>query len=142
MSDELRLKDVREPRLIRESADVLEPLLWRWFDPTVRGLDAIPEGPALYVSNHSGGFVSPDTWILSIALLRERGVEFVPHGLAHDVVIRAPILGRVLRRLGGVPASHEGASTCHIRAVAILGPATCSCCHFLGPATCTTVVTI
>ncbi|HJK93371.1 MAG TPA: lysophospholipid acyltransferase family protein [Polyangiaceae bacterium LLY-WYZ-15_(1-7)] len=109
MSDELRLKDVREPRLIRESADVLEPLLWRWFDPTVRGLDAIPEGPALYVSNHSGGFVSPDTWILSIALLRERGVEFVPHGLAHDVVIRAPILGRVLRRLGGVPASHEGA---------------------------------
>jgi 1-acyl-sn-glycerol-3-phosphate acyltransferase len=61
------------------------------------------------VSNHSGGFMSPDTWILGAALLRALGLEDMPCSLAHDQVLRAPVVGYVLRRLGVSPASAEHA---------------------------------
>lgn len=101
--------DNRDPALIRRISNVLRPTLWRWFSPEVRGLDRIPEGPALYVGNHSGGFVSPDTWIFADAVLNERGVEHVPYALGHQVVMEAPILNQVLTRIGGIDAKPENA---------------------------------
>ncbi len=98
----------RDKRWVSTAARILAPFLERWFDPEVRGISRLPEGPALVVSNHSGGFMSPDTWILASAILRARGLADLPGGLAHDRVIRAPIVGLVLRHLGVAPASaHE-----------------------------------
>jgi 1-acyl-sn-glycerol-3-phosphate acyltransferase len=102
-------KPYRDVRWVKMAASMLEPVLERWFDPEVQGLENIPQGPALLVSNHSGGFVTPDSWILSTAIERKRGVEDVPVALVHDKVIGTPVIGYVLRHIGGVPASAGGA---------------------------------
>lgn len=101
--------DNRDPELVRKIARALRRPLWRWFSPEVRGLARIPPGAALYVGNHSGGFVAPDMWIFAIAVLSERGIEDVPYGLAHEVLMRAPAVNPVLSRMGGLVAKPENA---------------------------------
>lgn len=101
--------DNRDPATFLRVADRLEPWLDRWFRPEVRGLDRVPAGAALYVGNHSGGFVTPDSWILGIRLLRERGLEDVPYALGHQVIMEAPVLNQTLTRLGGLGAKAENA---------------------------------
>ena len=64
----------RDPRVIQRWSEFAQPILRRWFRPQVRGLERIPEGSALYVCNHVGGLMTPDTWIFTITLMRERGV--------------------------------------------------------------------
>lgn len=86
-----------------------QPILWAWFRPEVRGLERIPEGGALYVSNHSGGFMTPDTWIFTITLLRERGIDEVPYALAHQVVMEAPGTNQMLTPMGALAANPENA---------------------------------
>ena len=49
------------------------PLLKRWFRPDVRGLDAMPDGGALVVSNHSGGMLTPDVLVFASAFYRAFG---------------------------------------------------------------------
>ncbi len=112
--------DNRDPALIGRASQLLRPALWRWFTPEVRGLERIPDGPALYVGNHSGGFVSPDTWIFAIAVLEERGIEHVPYGLAHQVVMEAPGLNQVLTRIGGIEAKPENAHRAFERGMKVL----------------------
>ena len=101
--------EARDEALVMRIVERLEPWLERWYRPEVRGLERIPEGGALFVSNHSGGMATPDTWLLSAALAREHGPRFIPHGLGHDLVLRAPILNQILVPLGAVRASHENA---------------------------------
>lgn len=112
--------DNRDPELIARIASVLRRPLWRWFSPDVRRLDRVPEGAALYVGNHSGGFVSPDTWIFATALALERGVEHVPYWLAHQVVVEAPVVNQVLTRLGGLDAKPENAHRVFERGMKVL----------------------
>jgi 1-acyl-sn-glycerol-3-phosphate acyltransferase len=99
----------RDPQVLRRFADTAGPILDAWFRPEVRGLDNIPEGAALYVCNHSGGFLTPDTWILAVSLVRQRGMEDVPYALAHQVVIEAPGTNQMLTAMGAVAANPENA---------------------------------
>lgn len=99
---------------------VLEPALLHWFRPEVRGLDRIPDGAALYVGNHSGGFMTPDTWIFSAAVLHRRGIGDVPYGLTHDTVLRWPLVGRLLRRVGAVNANAANAHSLFERGAKVL----------------------
>jgi 1-acyl-sn-glycerol-3-phosphate acyltransferase len=101
--------DNRDPKVIERFADIAGPILWKWFRPRVRGLENIPEGGALYVCNHSGGFMTPDTWILAVALVRARGVDDVPYALAHQVVMEVPLTNRMLPAMGAIAANPENA---------------------------------
>lgn len=101
--------DNRDPRVLERFSDIAGPILERWYRPEVRGLDLIPDGGALYVGNHSGGFLTPDTWILAVALLRERGVDDVPYALAHQVVMEAPGTNQMLTAMGAVAANPKNA---------------------------------
>lgn len=101
--------DNRDPMVLERFADIAGPILWKWFRPRVRGLDKIPDGGALYVGNHSGGFMTPDTWILAVALTRERGTDDVPYALAHQVVMEAPLTNRLLPAMGAIAANPENA---------------------------------
>jgi 1-acyl-sn-glycerol-3-phosphate acyltransferase len=101
--------DNRDPMVLERFADIAGPILWKWFRPRVRGLDKIPDGGALYVGNHSGGFMTPDTWILAVALTRERGTDDVPYALAHQVVMEAPLTNRMLPAMGAIAANPENA---------------------------------
>ncbi|MEA2197370.1 MAG: hypothetical protein QOJ25_1421 [Solirubrobacteraceae bacterium] len=101
--------DERDPDFIRERL----PLLWLiasiWFRGEVRGLGNVPDsGPVLLVGNHSGGNLTPDTLVFTLAFNAYFGVERAFYQLAHNLVLAAPALGS-LRKFGTVAASPQNA---------------------------------
>ena len=69
----------------------------------------VPEqGPVLLVGNHSGGNVTPDTMVFTLAFSTYFGVERRFYQLAHNLVLSLPWLG-FLRRFGTVAASPRNA---------------------------------
>jgi 1-acyl-sn-glycerol-3-phosphate acyltransferase len=101
--------DERDPDYIRETLPGLWMLASYYFRADVRGLDRIPaEGPALLVGNHSGGNLTPDTHVFTLAFTTYFGVERRFFQLAHNLVLAMPGLG-MLRKYGTVAASHENA---------------------------------
>jgi 1-acyl-sn-glycerol-3-phosphate acyltransferase len=62
----------------------------------------------LLVGNHSGGNMTPDTIVFTLAFSTYFGVERPFYQLAHNLVLAMPTLGR-LRRFGTVAASHANA---------------------------------
>jgi 1-acyl-sn-glycerol-3-phosphate acyltransferase len=101
--------DERDPDYIRESLPGLWMLASLYFRADVRGLRHIPEeGPVLLVGNHSGGNVTPDTHVFTLAFTTYFGVERRFHQLAHNLVLSLPGLG-VLRKYGTVAATPANA---------------------------------
>jgi 1-acyl-sn-glycerol-3-phosphate acyltransferase len=101
--------DERDPDYIRESLPGQWLLASLWFRGEVRGLGNIPEdGPVLLVGNHSGGNLSPDTLVFTLAFSTYFGVERRFYQLAHNLVLSMPGLG-FLRKYGTVAASPENA---------------------------------
>jgi 1-acyl-sn-glycerol-3-phosphate acyltransferase len=101
--------DERDPDYIRETL----PRLWLaaslYFRGEVRGLGNIPEeGPVLLVGNHSGGNITPDTHVFTLAFSAYFGVERRFYQLAHNLVLSMPGLG-ILRKYGTVAASPDNA---------------------------------
>ena len=75
----------------------------------MRGLGNIPEeGGVLLVGNHSGGNLTPDTIVFTLAFSTYFGVERAFHQLAHNLVLSLPGLV-LLRKYGTVAASQENA---------------------------------
>jgi 1-acyl-sn-glycerol-3-phosphate acyltransferase len=101
--------DERDPDYIRESLPGLWMLASLYFRADVRGLYRIPaEGPVLLVGNHSGGNMSPDTQVFTLAFNTYFGVERRFYQLAHNLVMAMPVL-RSLRKYGTVAASTDNA---------------------------------
>ena len=101
--------DERDPDYIRESLPRLWLMATLWFRGQVRGLENIPEeGPVLLVGNHSGGNLTPDTLVFTLAFNTYFGVERRLFQLAHNLVLTMPGLG-YLRKYGTVAASPENA---------------------------------
>jgi 1-acyl-sn-glycerol-3-phosphate acyltransferase len=101
--------DERDPDFIRQRL----PLMWLaaslWYRGEVRGLGNIPDdGPVLMVGNHSGGSMTPDTVVFTLAFTTYFGVERPFYQLAHNVVLSMPGLGS-LRRFGTVAATGANA---------------------------------
>ena len=101
--------DERDPDYIREQLPGLWMLASFYFRAEVRGLHNIPaDGPVLLVGNHSGGNMTPDTTVFTLAFNTYFGVERRFYQLAHNLVLAMPGLSR-LRKFGTVAASHENA---------------------------------
>jgi 1-acyl-sn-glycerol-3-phosphate acyltransferase len=101
--------DERDSDYIRENL----PLMWLaaslWYRGEVRGLGNVPEeGPVLLVGNHSGGNMTPDTVVFTLAFNTYFGVERAFYQLAHNLVLSMPGLG-MLRKYGTVAASPQNA---------------------------------
>ena len=101
--------DDRDPDYIRENLPLAWLLATLWFRGEVRHMGNVPEhGPVLLVGNHSGGNLTPDTLIFTLAFSTYFGVERPFYQLAHNLVLASPY-GQILRRYGTVTASHENA---------------------------------
>ncbi len=101
--------DERDPDYIREQLPLMWLLASIYFRGEVRGLGNIPEsGPVLLVGNHSGGNMTPDTIIFTLAFSSFFGVERRFYQLAHNLVLAMPTLGS-LRKFGTVAASQQNA---------------------------------
>jgi 1-acyl-sn-glycerol-3-phosphate acyltransferase len=101
--------DERDPDYIRETLPGMWLLASFYFRADVKGLENIPaEGPVLLVGNHSGGNLTPDTTVFTLAFNTYFGVERRFYQLAHNLVLAMPGLG-TLRKYGTVAASPENA---------------------------------
>jgi 1-acyl-sn-glycerol-3-phosphate acyltransferase len=101
--------DERDPDFIRERLPMMWLLASLWFRGEVRGLGNVPdEGPVLLVGNHSGGNMTPDTIVFTLAFTTYFGVERACYQLAHNLVLSMPGLGS-LRKFGTVAASPANA---------------------------------
>jgi 1-acyl-sn-glycerol-3-phosphate acyltransferase len=101
--------DERDPDYIRETMAGAWLLASLYFRADVRGLEKIPaEGPVLLVGNHSGGNLTPDTTVFTLAFSTYFGVERRFYQLAHNLVLAMPGLGW-LRKYGTVAASPQNA---------------------------------
>lgn len=101
--------DQRDEAFLERVAGWIEKFHARYHRARVFGIDRIPGRPVLFVGNHNAGLYTPDTFIFAWALWRERGVAAVPYGLAHEVVLGAAPINRLLVPLGAVRACHENA---------------------------------
>src|SRR4051794_2280459 len=78
--------DERDPDYIRETLPGLWLLASFYFRADGQGLEKTPaEGPVLLVGNHSGGNVTPDTLVFTLAFATYFGVERRFFQLAHNL---------------------------------------------------------
>jgi 1-acyl-sn-glycerol-3-phosphate acyltransferase len=112
--------DERDPDYLREQLPGLWVLASFYFRADVRGLERIPaEGPVLLVGNHSGGNVTPDTMVFTLAFAAHFGVERRLHPLVHNLVLALPLPWN-LSKAGCVAASPENARLALQRDAAVL----------------------
>lgn len=99
----------RDPELVREYL----PFFKAWtlyFGAEIRGWENVPaQGPFLVVGNHSGGAETNDGAFFMTRWVEERGPEAPVYCLAYDLLFAYPVVGRLLPRLGLLPASQENA---------------------------------
>ncbi|MET0837402.1 MAG: lysophospholipid acyltransferase family protein [Marmoricola sp.] len=106
--------DVRERLAYRDGKWVsgLLPLLKlvvkTWYRSEVRGMEKLPEGGALMVSNHSGGLIAMDVPVIAVAFHDTYGADRPLYVLAHDLLFLGSA-GPVMRRAGFRPATRENA---------------------------------
>jgi 1-acyl-sn-glycerol-3-phosphate acyltransferase len=113
--------DNRDPDLIRENL----PLTWLvatlYFRAKVDGIENIPPtGPTLLVGNHSGGNYIPDSFILGMAFATYFGAERPFYALTHSTAMAMPIMGRLLKAFGSIPASPQNADESLRRGASVL----------------------
>jgi 1-acyl-sn-glycerol-3-phosphate acyltransferase len=100
----------RDPDFILAERDFLGAVCDTWYAPDVMGIEHLPEGRALVVGTHNGGYTAPDMFSLMAATWRAHDPHQKPtYGLAHDMVFRVPWAGRWIAKLGAVPAHPENA---------------------------------
>lgn len=100
----------RDPEYIRSMLPMIWLLTSVYFRAEVRGLERVPKsGPVLFVGNHSGGNMTPDTAVFLLAFNTHFGVERPLYALAHTLVTSWPILGAWLERWGTLTASPAAA---------------------------------
>lgn len=78
-------------------------LLSRYHRCEVRGVDNIPDGPALIVANHNGG-LNPVDGLFLVEYYRQRGYDRPVYILAHDILFRIKKVASLLESVGIIRA--------------------------------------
>ena len=85
------------------------PIVKHYFRSEVRGLDNIPPGASLVVSNHSGGLTSFDLSVFAVDYYDKYGYERPLYALGFDTIFAGPA-GEFLNRTGVIRATRENAA--------------------------------
>src|SRR5438067_11575399 len=97
--------EARDPEFIRRQLPLMWLLSTLYFRAEVRGMERVPEdGPVLFVGNHSGGNMSPDSMVFMLAFNTYFGMERPIFALAHSLVTTFPVVGRIGKKWGIVTA--------------------------------------
>lgn len=100
----------RDPELLVLIADLYRWLGKHYFRLRIEGIDNVPaQGPVLFVSNHSGGFLPSEGVFTEVAIYDRFGPDRAVYVLAHDFLFEDPTLRRYAGRLGMLRAGHESA---------------------------------
>lgn len=92
----------RSEEALRRVGPAIDFLYDHWFRTEVEGLENVPAGGALLVSNHAGA-LPPDAIQIMWAIRRE--LERRVYMLGENIFSRLPVGGWVFRRIGGVEAA-------------------------------------
>ena len=102
--------DARDPEYIRNMLPLMWLLTTVYFRAEVRGMERIPEdGAVLFVGNHSGGNMTPDSIVFTLAFNSYFGVERPLYSLAHALVTSWPGIGALAKRWGIITAGPTAA---------------------------------
>jgi 1-acyl-sn-glycerol-3-phosphate acyltransferase len=112
--------DERDPEFIRANLPLWWLLATVYHRAEVEGFEHVPDRPVLFVGNHSGGAVSPDTIIFLLAHATYFGVERPMYALGHVMATSLPVLGNYVRRLGIVTAAPTVAQEAFDRDASVL----------------------
>jgi 1-acyl-sn-glycerol-3-phosphate acyltransferase len=103
--------DARDPDFIRSQLPLTWLLATLYFRAEVRGLERVPEDrPVLFVGNHSGGNMTPDSMVFMLAFATYFDAERPIYALAHSLVTSWPLIGTVGKKWGIITAGHEAAT--------------------------------
>jgi len=95
----------RDPEYVRRQLPLMWLLATMYFRAEVRGLERVPEDrPVLFVGNHSGGNMSPDSMVFMLAFNTFFGTERPIYALAHALVTAYPVLGALAKKWGVITA--------------------------------------
>jgi len=97
---------------------LIRPIVKWYFRSEVRGLDLLPLGGALVVSNHSGGLLEVDGPVFAVDCYGTLGYDRPIYFLTHDVLFHGP-LAELLPRIGAIHANRGNAATA-LRAGAVV----------------------
>lgn len=86
------------------------PAYRAYFRARVEGWERLPEGPALLVGNHNGGFVMPEAPLSLMSYHQATGFQDPLVVLGHDLAFAFPGFKHLVPRLGAVPARPENAA--------------------------------
>ena len=101
----------RDPDFIRQMLPRLWLVAQTWFRAEVRGFENVPDEPVLFVGNHSGGAMVPDTFVFLLAHNTYFTVEGRPlYALGHEMVTAMPFFGPLARKIGVVTADPQAAA--------------------------------
>lgn len=112
--------DARDPEFIRYQLPGMWLFTTMYFRAEVGGFDRVPEGPVLFVGNHSGGNMTPDSMVFMLAFNTYFGVERPVYALAHSLVTSWPVLGRLAKRWGIITAGPKAARAALERGCSVL----------------------
>ncbi|HEX2296609.1 MAG TPA: 1-acyl-sn-glycerol-3-phosphate acyltransferase [Actinomycetota bacterium] len=112
--------DARDPEFIRYQLPGMWLFSTLYFRAEVSGFDRVPDGPVLFVGNHSGGNMTPDSMVFMLAFNTYFGVERPVYALAHSLVTSWPVLGRLAKKWGIVTAGPRAARAALDRGASVL----------------------
>ncbi|GAB05444.1 glycerol acyltransferase [Gordonia amarae] len=108
----------RDEDWVKRVLPLLRLIAKTYFRSEVTGMDKVPDGGALLVSNHSGGMMAFDVPVIGVAFADQFGEDRPLYTLAHDLVFTGPgkdIFGKVgflpAHPKNAVRALKEGAAT-------------------------------
>lgn len=110
MSFDADCLDSRDSALIKSVLPFVRLANRHYLRLRAEGFEHLPEGPALYVGNHSGGIAGPDLCCTLGSLWDTRGPDAPLYALAHDFPMRhLPHFGRIIQRFGALRAEPKNA---------------------------------
>jgi len=98
-----------DPELVERLMGVVRRVVKVWFRSEVRGLEKIPNGGVLVVSNHSGGLLPMDVPVFAADFFAKFGYDRPVYTLSHDMLLSGP-MGRLMARAGFIGASRANAA--------------------------------
>jgi len=97
-----------DPSLTEKVIGLLRPLIKGYHRAEVRGLDNVPPGGVLVVSNHSGGLFAMDVPVFATDFYEKYGYDRPVYTLGFDLIFVGPTAD-FFKKTGFIPANHENA---------------------------------
>jgi 1-acyl-sn-glycerol-3-phosphate acyltransferase len=98
-----------DPEFVKRLMGFARPFARLWFRSEVRGLEMLPPGGALLVSNHSGGYLPMDVPVFAAHFYEEFGYDRPLYTLTHDLLANGPV-AETVARMGFIRASRGNAA--------------------------------